>query len=97
MTFDEIKKLAILLLKNYETAWQENAALHTFLNNCPMPDGSRGIAGWQEVVQSWLADPEGQARAHARFVALYEQIQSAQQESDLIELLRKFPPAGGVQ
>jgi hypothetical protein len=86
-----------MLLQNYETAWQENAALHTFLNNYPMPDGSKGITGWQEVVQSWVKDPEGQAVARAKFAALYDQIRSAQQESDLLELLRKVPPAGGIQ
>jgi hypothetical protein len=97
MTFDEIKTLAIFLLKQYETAWQENAALHTILTNYPMPDGTRGIPGWQDVLQSWLADAEGQSRAHERFAVLYDQIRSARQESDLLELLRKAPPVGGIQ
>jgi hypothetical protein len=97
MHFDEVKKLALLLLKNYETAWQENAALETILKNYPMPDGTKGIPGWQELRDSWVNDPEGRSLAHKRFAALYDQIESARQESDLLELLRKAPPLGGVQ
>jgi hypothetical protein len=43
MTFDEIKRLAAFLLQNYETVWQENAALRTILETYPMPDGTTGI------------------------------------------------------
>jgi hypothetical protein len=97
MTFDDLKKLTISLLENYETAWQQNAALETILENYPMPDGTKGIPQWQELRDFWMNDPECRSRAHERFAALYDQIRSAPQESDLRELLRKVPPMGGVQ
>lgn len=95
MEFDEIKRLALLLLNNYETAWQENAALRLILETYPMPDGSKGIPRWEEIVKDWIE--HGRSLAHDRFVPLYERIQSARQESDLLELLRKVPPMGGIQ
>ena len=101
MQFDEVKKLAIFLLQNYETAWQENAALHVLLENYPMPDGSKGVPRWKEIVDAWTSDGEGQARAHERFAPLYERIQSARQESEvselLAEILRRLPKTGLVQ
>lgn len=95
MNFDDLKRLAISLLQNYETAWQENAALKTLLQNYPMPDGSKGVPLWQEIFEDWLE--QGRSRAHERFAPLFEQIQSARQESDLLELLRKVPPTGRIQ
>jgi hypothetical protein len=97
MTFDDLKKLTISLLENYETAWQQNAALETILETYPMPDGTKGIPDWQKIRDSLLKDPEGRSRAHDRFAPLYERIRSAPQESDLVELLRKVPPMGGIQ
>lgn len=96
MTFDEVKSLAIFLLKQYETAWQENEALETILKNYPMPDGTKGIPGWEEVRDFWVKDTEARSVAQKKFAALYDQILSARQESDLLELLRKLPPSGMV-
>lgn len=95
MTFGEIKQLALSLLQNYEVAWQENAALRLILETYPMPDGSKGIPQWKEIAKDWVE--HGRSVARSRFSPLYERIQNAQQESDLLELLRKVPPVGGVQ
>lgn len=97
MQFYEVKKLALALLRTYEKAWQENWALRIFLDNYTMPDGTKGVPGWRDVVSSWTSDPEGQAFVRTKFAALYERVQSAQQDSDLLELLRKVPPTGSVQ
>ena len=97
MTFDEIKRLAAFLLQNYETAWQENAALRTILETYPMPDGTTGIPEWQETLAGWLSDDEAKSRAHARFAPLFAQIAASLDESEVLELLRRFPPVGGVQ
>ena len=94
MDFDDLKNLAISLLQNYETAWQQNAALRLLLETYPRPDGSKGIPQWEEITKDWVE--QGQSRAHERFAPLYERIQRAQQESDLQVLLRKVPPVGGI-
>ena len=86
MTFDEIKQLAIILLQNYETAWQENTALRLILQTYPMPDGSKGIPQWKEITKDWIE--HGQSVARSKFSPLYERIHNARQESDLLELLR---------
>lgn len=95
MTFDDLKTIATFFLQNYEAAWAENTALRLLLESYPMPDGKKGIPHWEEIVKDWIE--WGRSHAHDRFAPLYERIQSAQQESDVLELLRKVPPVGSVQ
>jgi len=40
--------------------------------------------------KEWLADPDGQARAHTRFAPLFAQIQSAQTESEVADILKSL-------
>src|SRR5664280_1521868 len=96
MDINELKELALLLLSNYEAAWSENAALHVILDTYPMPDGSRGIPSWREIRDDWMSDPEAKARVGDRFSQLREQIRESLLESELLELLLRFPPVGGV-
>jgi hypothetical protein len=97
MDINELKELALLLLSNYEAAWSENAALHVILDTYPMPDGSKGIPDWREVRDEWVSDPEAKARVADIFSPLRERIRESISESELLELLRRFPPVGGVQ
>jgi hypothetical protein len=90
MLIDSMRKLAISILKNYRSAWLLHAALETFLDNYPMPDGTKGIPEWRQIVKEWTADPEGQARADERFAPLFAQIQSAQTESEVADILKEF-------
>jgi hypothetical protein len=96
MTFDEIKKLAKLLLHNYETAWQESAALRAIIQAHSMPDGTKGIPRWEETLAEFLSDPDAKARTHAVFAPLYARIAASRAQSEVLELLRRFPPVGGV-
>jgi hypothetical protein len=96
MNFDQIRQLALALLQQYEHAWQENEALRTILETYPMPDGTRGIPQWRETLADWLSHDEAKVRAHARFAPLFESIAAAQEEAEVLELLRKFPPVGGL-
>ena len=95
MNFDQLKQLALSLLQ-HERAWQENEALRTILEAYGMPDGTRGIPRWRETLSDWLSHDEAKDRAHERFAPLFESIAAAQEESEVLELLRRFPPAGGV-
>jgi hypothetical protein len=96
MTFDEIKKLATLLLHNYETAWQENSALRAIIKAHTMPDGTKGIPRWEETLAEFLSDPDAKARVHPGFAPLYARIAASQDQSEVLELLRRLPPVGGV-
>jgi hypothetical protein len=96
MEIVELKELALFILSNYETAWSENAALHVILDAYPMPDGSKGIPGWREIRNDWMADSEAKSRVAERFSQLRERIRESLLESEVLELLRRFPPAGGV-
>lgn len=97
MPLTELKKLAIFLLRQYQRAWQENAALRSMLACVPMNNGTKGIPGWEEILKRHLADEEANAIAKKRFAPLYERIEQAHLESELLELLQKLPPTGGVQ
>jgi hypothetical protein len=97
MPLDELKKLANFFLKQYQRAWQENAALRSLLACVPMSGGSKGVPGWEQILERHLADEEANAIANKRFAPFYERIEQAHLESDLLELLRKLPPTGGVQ
>jgi hypothetical protein len=92
MNFDDLKRLALWILANYETAWSENAALRVILDTYPMPDGSKGIPRWQEFRDEWLA--QGQSQVSSRFEQLRREIASAQDDSELVALLRKIPATG---
>jgi|SRR5215475_3472426 len=96
MTFDEIKKLALSLLQNYENAWSRNAALEAMLDSVPMVDGTKGIPEWRKILEKNVAHPEAVRNIRAKFQPLYDKIQHAQQDSDLLELLKRVPPVGGV-
>ena len=97
MTFEGLKKLATDFLLNYKEAWRRNTALETLLKNYPMPDGTKGIPRWKEITDYWLSDTAARSVADERFAPFFHQITSAQQESDLLDLLRKVPPVGGIQ
>jgi hypothetical protein len=97
MTFDQVKRLAIGLLKNYEAAWKENSALHSLLRSVPMSDGTKGIPNYEQMLERYLANEQVNTTVHRRFDPMYDQIENAQQDSDLLELLRKVPPVGGIQ
>jgi hypothetical protein len=97
MTFEQVKRLAIGLLKNYETAWKENAALKAMLRSVPMVDGTKGIPEWEQNLERYLANEEANKSVHEKFAPIYDRIERTQQDSDLLELLRKVPPVGGVQ
>jgi len=97
MTFNDAKRIAIFLLQNYEAAWKENLSLRALLATVPMSDGTKGIPEWEKRAKQLVESAKTQDLAHARFSPLYRLVEKAQQDSDLLELLRKVPPAGGIQ
>lgn len=97
MKFDELKQVATFLLKNYELAWQRNAAMVTLLENYPMPDGTKGIPQWRTTLESWLSDPAGKALAHERFAPLFRRLAAAERESTIRELLDSIPRPDEIQ
>jgi hypothetical protein len=97
MRFDDLKQLAALLLKNYERAWYENAALRVILETYPMPDGTKGIPDWKRLLDSWLSTQTTQGQADPRFAELTAQIEQSQRESEVLELLLRLPTTGQVQ
>jgi hypothetical protein len=97
MSEEELKKLAFKLLECYQIAWCENAALHTILENYPMPDGTRGIPGWQDLLKDWTSDPEGATRVSERFSQLLRQVLSGHQDWETLLLLEKLPQSGKLQ
>jgi hypothetical protein len=94
MNFDQLQQVALSLLRQYEHAWQENEALRTILETYRMPDGTRGIPQWREALVEWLSHDEAKARAHEKFAPLFGKITAAQEESEVLDLLRHLPPRG---
>jgi hypothetical protein len=90
------RDIFISLLRNYETAWQRDAAFEALLDYYPMPDGTRGIPRWREILESWIASPEGSAAAHDKFEPLYKRIEDALEDSELEVLLRDLPPISDI-
>jgi len=52
MLVDAMRKLAISLLRNYQAAWLQHAAIETLLDNYPMPHHTNGVPKWREIVKS---------------------------------------------
>ena len=100
MLVDAMRKLAISILSYYQEVWLLHAAIETLLDNLQMPDGTNGVPNWRGLVKQWVAEPDSQAHAHERFAPLFAQIQSAQTESEVADILKEFernaPPTGWV-
>ena len=62
-----------------------------------MADGTKGIPDFEQMLERFLANEQVNTRVRERFRPIYDQIENAQQDSDLLELLRRVPPVGGVQ
>lgn len=84
MTFEDAKRIAIFLLKNYETAWKENAALRSMLRSVPMVDGTKGIPAWEQTLERHLSNEQVNEIARKRFAPIYDLIEHAQQDSGLV-------------
>ncbi len=97
MPLDDLKKLADALLGLYERAWEENAALRLIIESVTMPDGTKGIPGYEEKIEEWLANAEVREVTRQKFAPLSARIQLVQKESEVLELLRQLPPTGSVQ
>ena len=94
---DYLKQLAIALLQKYEQTLMENACLRAIIETESMPDGTKGISDYREKLEKMLAGPELRKIVDDKFAPLYAKIERAQQESEVLELLRQLPTTGKVQ
>jgi hypothetical protein len=83
-----LKEMLRNLLATYEMQYIENLILKTILMGCP---DAHTRDTWQQDVQTFLKDPQTIKAAHVAFVPLYAQIDAADDEAAVIELLSKLP------
>jgi hypothetical protein len=92
MTPGELKTILVGILNAHERLRLENVALRAVMQfGAPRNPGEPPL---EEQANAMIADPEAQARVHGEFAPLYQQIEAAAQEAELLELLARYPPAG---
>lgn len=94
---DEAKHLILKLIDNYEYAWLENAALRAVAKTVKLADDSVGIPDLEKQVAALVNHPGSQIPLRSTFAQLRNQVSSGNRDIDLEQILRKLPPAGGVQ
>lgn len=91
MTTEGMKTILVGMLRQFERLTVENYALRAILQfGVPRNPGEPPL---EQQANAMIADPEVQTRFHGQFAPLYEQIEAAAREAELLELLARYPQA----
>jgi hypothetical protein len=88
-----MKEMLFNLLTQYERLQFENWALRSILISSPSEHTKKT---WKTDLQKLCDDIELRRQAHEKFVPLYAQIDEANDETAVLELLAKIPLTGKV-
>ncbi|HEV3040939.1 MAG TPA: hypothetical protein VHA33_24445 [Candidatus Angelobacter sp.] len=91
MDIEELKRLALGIIQLVEELHFENMSLKTILQNAvPRPNEPPLKQQLRDVMNS----PENRQIIHQQLAVIYESLNRAAEEAEIVDLLARLPPMG---